>query len=104
MLLIFLFHHENISCGYSLEASRRDASNEHHNKLFRGEIKEILPIFGKLKIALSVAIKCSIEKDTIVYEHVQLNEHAPTSFIDSKLQMSHSCVKAIKQLNFYGIC
>ena len=33
-----LFYHENIRCGNSLEASRRDASNEYYSVCFRGEI------------------------------------------------------------------
>ena len=33
---------KNIGCGYSLEASRRDASNEYHNLCFCTEIRNIL--------------------------------------------------------------
>ena len=29
VLVFFLFFHENISCGYSLEAPHQDASNEY---------------------------------------------------------------------------
>ena len=41
----FLIPQRNICCGYSLEASHRDASNEHHNNCFRCEIRKLLPIF-----------------------------------------------------------
>ena len=34
MLIFFLFHHENICCGYSLEAPRRGASNEYPQHMF----------------------------------------------------------------------
>ena len=36
-VIFVLFLHENICCGYSLEAPRRGASNEYHNICFRGE-------------------------------------------------------------------
>ena len=42
---IFVFLHENICCGYSLEAPRRGASNEYHNICFRGEIRKISAFF-----------------------------------------------------------
>ena len=38
---VFLFLHENICCGYSLEAPRRGASNEYHKICFHGEIRKI---------------------------------------------------------------
>ena len=47
-----LFFHENICCGYSLEAPRRGASNEYHNICFRGEIRKITIILVE-KSALS---------------------------------------------------
>ena len=34
MLISFLFLHENICCGYSLEAPRRGASNEYPQRMF----------------------------------------------------------------------
>ena len=44
-VIVFSFRHENICCGYSLEAPRRGveaprrgASNEYHNICFYGEI------------------------------------------------------------------
>ena len=37
-LIFFLFLHENICCGYSLEAPQRGVSNEDHNICFHGEI------------------------------------------------------------------
>ena len=42
--LTFLFLKENICCGHSLEASQRDHSNEHKNKSFNVEIREILTL------------------------------------------------------------
>ena len=41
-LQTFLFLNENICCGYSSEASQRDNSNEHNNKCFNLEIREIM--------------------------------------------------------------
>ena len=40
VLIFFLFLHENICCGYSLEAPHRGASNEYHNICFHEEIKK----------------------------------------------------------------
>ena len=37
----FLFLHENICCGYSLEAPCRGASNEYPQYMFCGEIRKI---------------------------------------------------------------
>ena len=42
MIAIFSFLNENICCGYSFEASRLDASNEHHNKCFPPEMSKLL--------------------------------------------------------------
>ena len=55
---IFLFLHENICCGYSLEAPRRGASNEHHTICFRGEIRTISIVWIE-KNALSRVFKCT---------------------------------------------
>ena len=46
--LTFLFFNENICCGYSSEASQWDASNEHNNKCFYVEIREILSFLLQL--------------------------------------------------------
>ena len=53
---IFLFLHENICCGYSLEAPHRGASNEYHNICFRGEIRKISILLGWKKSALARAM------------------------------------------------
>ena len=45
-IVFFLFLHENICCGYSLEGPPRGASNEHHNIRFREEIRKISILFG----------------------------------------------------------
>ena len=52
MLISFLFLHENICCGYSLEAPRRGASNEYHNVCFHGEIRKILCGYPLLSVAM----------------------------------------------------
>ena len=39
---VFLLLARNICCGYSLEASRGDASNECRNKCFEYDIRKIL--------------------------------------------------------------
>ena len=42
MAIFFLFPHENICCGaHRIEASRGDASYEHHNICFHEEMREI---------------------------------------------------------------
>ena len=43
LLIFFLFLHENICCGYSLEASWRGASNEFHNITFSWRNKKKYP-------------------------------------------------------------
>ena len=44
VLIFFLFLHENICCGYSLEAPRGGASNEYPQHMFSWRIrKKILP-------------------------------------------------------------
>ena len=40
-LIYFLFLHENICCGYSLEAPQWGTSNEYNNIGFRGEISKV---------------------------------------------------------------
>ena len=40
-LIFFLFPHENICCGYSLEVPQGGISNEYLNICFRGEIRKI---------------------------------------------------------------
>ena len=42
---LFLFLPKNVSCGYSLEASHGDASNERHNNCFCAEVIKISPFF-----------------------------------------------------------
>ena len=41
VLIFFLFLHENICCGYSLEAPWQGASNEYHNICFCGGVRKI---------------------------------------------------------------
>ena len=43
---IFLFLHENICCGYSLEAARRGTSNEYHQHMFLWRNKKNIKTFG----------------------------------------------------------
>ena len=45
-LSFLLFLHENICCGYSLEAPRQGASNDNHNIHFCGEIRKVFVILG----------------------------------------------------------
>ena len=54
MLISFLFLHENICCGYSLEAPRWGASNEYHNICFRGEIRKLLYGYPLLSVAMLI--------------------------------------------------
>ena len=53
-LIFFLFLHENICCGYSLEAPRRGASNEYHNIGFHGEIRKMSLLLDCLFVCVEV--------------------------------------------------
>ena len=55
-IIFFLFRHENICCGYSLEAPRRGASNEYPQHMFSWRNKKDISIFRMKKNALSVAM------------------------------------------------
>ena len=46
IVLVFLFFHQNVCLRYSLEATRRGASNEYHNVCFRGELRKISILLG----------------------------------------------------------
>ena len=52
VLISFLFLHENICFGYSLEAPRRGASMSTHNICFHGEIRKILYGYPLLSVAM----------------------------------------------------
>ena len=52
ILISFLFLHENICCGYSLEAPRRGASNEYHKHMFSWRNKKILCGYPLLSVAM----------------------------------------------------
>ena len=64
MLISFLFLHENICCGYSLEAPRQGAFNEYHNICFHGEIRKILCGYPLLSVAM--------------HTHTHTHTHTPT--------------------------
>ena len=49
-LIVFLFLHENICCGYSLEAPRRGASNEYPQHMFLLRNKKDISIFRMKKV------------------------------------------------------
>ena len=48
-MIFFLFLHENICCGYSLEAPRRGASNDHPQHMFSWRNKKDISIFRTKK-------------------------------------------------------
>ena len=48
-LIVFLFLHENICCGYSLEAPRQGASNEYPQHMFSWRNKKNINTFGLKK-------------------------------------------------------
>ena len=52
-MLFFLFLPENICCGYSLELTQRDGSNEHHKICLSPETSEIFRFLLWTKCALS---------------------------------------------------
>ena len=56
MLISFLFHNENICCGYSLEVPRWGTSNEYHNICFHYEIRKILCGYPLLSVVMSILI------------------------------------------------
>ena len=45
MIFFALFLHKNLVCGYSVEASRREVSNEYNTMFFSGELEKIIPEF-----------------------------------------------------------
>ena len=50
--LFFLFLHENICCGYSLEAPWQGASNEHPQYMFSWRIRKIFKWILLLSVAM----------------------------------------------------
>ena len=48
--IFFLFFHENISCGYSIEAPRQGASNEYRQHMFSWRNKKDISIFRMKKV------------------------------------------------------
>ena len=70
-IISFLFLHENICCGYSLEAPRQGTSNEYHNICFHGEIKKI-SAFSEEKNALSVAMGIVASMCTHYYKYLSI--------------------------------
>ena len=54
ILIFFLFLHENIHCGYSLEVPHQGASNEYDMLFFYGEIRKLISGFTLLSGALSL--------------------------------------------------
>ena len=56
ILIFFLFLHENIHCGYSLEVPHQGASNEYDMLFFYGEIRKLISGFTLLSGALSLMI------------------------------------------------
>ena len=57
---MFLFLHDNICCGYSLEAPRRGASNEYYSICFRGEIRKNNTFLFKKARIWSYALVCDL--------------------------------------------
>ena len=55
-MIFFLFLHENICFGYSLEAPLRGASNEYQQHMFSWRNKKDINIFSDEKSTLSVAM------------------------------------------------
>ena len=49
-VIFFLFLHENICCGHSLEAPRRGTSNEYHNICFCREMRKISVVLWMKKV------------------------------------------------------
>ena len=71
-LIFFLFLHENICCGYSLEATSHGASYEYHNICFRGEIRKLSILFHwKTRLSWSYALFC------VLYICFCLSEYDP---------------------------
>ena len=60
VLIFFLFFHENIHCGYSLEAPHRDASNEYPQCMFSWRNKKDIHQIPILSGAMPVLVKYSM--------------------------------------------
>ena len=54
-IIVILFLHENICCGYSLEVPRRGASHEYQQHMFHEEIRKI-SVLSVLKSAWAYAV------------------------------------------------
>ena len=88
-ILFFLFFHENICCGYSLEVPRCGASNEYHNIRFCGEIRKISTLFVQKIGALSRAMR-----NTLVTCH-KADFYLSGSSVGNFLSIWNLCKKCI---------
>ena len=66
-IIFFLFLHENICCGYSLEVPQRGASNEYPQHMFSLRNKKDISIFRMKKSALSVAMMVGLWESIHVF-------------------------------------
>ena len=73
-IIFFLFLHEKICCGYSLEAPRRGASNEYPQHMFSLRNKKDISSFRVKKSALSVAMSNCISLFVLKPIHKFLSE------------------------------
>ena len=70
-ITVFLFLDKNICCEYSLEASRRGASNEHRQHMFLSRNKKTYKYFLAEKSALSRAMdncNCVLESRHCLFQ------------------------------------
>ena len=71
LIIFFLFLHENICCGYSLEVPHRGTSNENHNITLHGEIRKniIAPLLTLLLLNMACPVLAnSVDPDLLASE------------------------------------
>ena len=74
MLISFLFLHENIYCGYSLEAARRAASNEYPQHIFYRKVRKILCGYPLLSVAMSLYPDQTAPSESALFAYVILSD------------------------------
>ena len=89
VLIFFLFVHENICCGYSLEAPRQGVSNEYPQHMFSCTNKKIL-IWVPLLSAAMVIYNLFFDSEGIVVQ-VPVLEHTSVTGIFYLEKVLTSC-------------
>ena len=92
-LIFFLFLHENIFCGYLLEAPWRGTSNEYHNICFCGEIKKLsILLDGKERLTRAIYSRfLSSPAILVLMKYDKSYKNQSTESTDGARQGGHEC-------------